>query len=441
MRGRLTLIFAISIAIFMALLCAGVVAYSRRLEATQLAQSLESHAALYRRDLRDQKHQPRNSHDWQLFLERENRTLRDFSLSMLVLNTKQEVVARTHSSGVEWPLGGDWLVETIPTHDYTLILAARWHSTRRELRQLSFNLALVTLGVIVATALGSWLLVGRVLSPIDRLSRQAHHASAEDWRIRLQIPSRDVEVVGLVDTLNGLLDRLARTAESRGRFYAAASHELRTPIQGLSALLEVGLSRPRDADQWQEIATQALDESRRLSALTQDLLFLNQLDNQTVAPPASEVDAADIIERIVTQLQTQIGIKKLKVSLDLPDEADLSAPQNHLEMLFRNLIENAVKYGRDGGKVRIVLNRQNQATHFSVWNNADLPCDFETEKLFEPFFRLDSARQSQTEGNGLGLSLVAALCRANGWTTRLKFENQGLLAQVELPDSAPETSL
>ncbi|RYG63378.1 HAMP domain-containing protein, partial [bacterium] len=408
---------------------------------TQLAQSLESHAALYRRDLRDEKRQPRTSHDWQAFLEGENRTLRDFSLSMLVLNKKQDVVARSHSNGVEWPLGGDWLVETIPTRDYTLILAARWHSTRREIRQLTINLALVTLGVIAATALGSWLLVGRVLSPIDRLSRQAHHASAEDWRVRLQIPSRDVEVVGLVDTLNGLLDRLARTVESRGRFYAAASHELRTPIQGLSALLEVGLSRPRDASQWQEIATQALDESRRLSALTQDLLFLNQLDNQTVAPSASEVDAADIIERIVAQMQTQIETKELKVSLDLPNEADLSAPQNHLEMLFRNLIENAVKYARQGGDVRVVLNRQNQTTHFSVWNSADLPPAFETEKLFEPFFRLDSARQSQTGGNGLGLSLVAALCRANGWTTFLRVEDHGMRAQVELPDPGAEPAL
>jgi signal transduction histidine kinase len=441
MRGRLTLIFAISIAIFMVLLCASVVAYSRRLEATQLAQSLEAHAALYRRDLHDEKRQPRTGHDWQNFLERENRTLRDFPLSMLVLNKKQEVVARTHSNGVEWPLGGDWLVETIPTRDYTLILAARWHSTQRELRQLSFNLSLVTLGVIVATALGSWLLVGRVLSPIDRLSRQAQHASAEDWRVRLQIPSRDIEVMGLVDTLNGLLDRLARTVESRGRFYAAASHELRTPIQGLSALLEVGLSRRRNADQWQEIATQALDESRRLSALTQDLLFLNQLDNQTVAPPASEVDAADIIERIVGQLETQIEIKNLDVSLDLPDEADMSAPQNHLEMLFRNLIENAVKYARDGGNVRIVLNCQNRTAHFSVWNSADLPSDFEAEKLFEPFFRLDAARQSQTGGNGLGLSLVAALCRANGWTPLLKSENHGMLAEVELPDLEAETKL
>lgn len=233
MRGRLTLLFALSIALFTGLLCASVVAYSRRLEATQLAESLESHAETYRRDLRDEKKQPRSGKDWQAFLEQENRTLHDYSLSMVVLNNNGDVVARTHHDGVSWPFSGDWLVETIPVREDVLILAVRWHSTRHEISQLALNLTLVTIGVIVATALGSWLLVGRVLSPIDRLSRQAQEASTEDWRVRLETPSKDVEVVGLVNTLNGLLDRLARTVESRGRFYAAASHELRTPISTL----------------------------------------------------------------------------------------------------------------------------------------------------------------------------------------------------------------
>ncbi len=431
----------------MAFLSAGVVFYSGRLEGAQLARTLENHAAKYRRDLRDERHQPRTGAEWQAFLAREsralrenralrqNRALRDVPLSMIVFDRSQKIIVRSRGNGLAWPSGGDWLVETVPTKAHTLILAVRWHSPQREIRELASRLALIGLGVVAATALGAWLLVGRVLSPIERLSGQAQLAQSEDLRVHLQAPSRDVEVVGLVATLNALLERIASASESRGRFYAAASHELRTPIQGLSALLEVGLSRPRDPHQWQEIAAQALGESRRLGALTQDLLALNQLENQSVAAPKGEIDAADVIERIAAQLQAPIAAKNLQIRLDLPAEAEILAPWHHLEMLFRNLIENAVKYAPARGEVRVLLRREASHTHFSVWNRAELPPDFDPQKLFEPFFRLDAARASPVGGNGLGLSIVASLCRANGWTAQLKAENHGLLVAVEMPDA------
>jgi signal transduction histidine kinase len=432
LRGRLTLIFALSIAIFMALLCAGVVYYSDQLEPTHLAQSLEEHAHKCRLQLREAPRSPRTIEDWQAFINRENQTEHGFPLSMLVLDKAEKVVARSHNDGPSWPLNGDWIVETIQAESHTLVLAARWHSQEREIRELTKKLFLIALGVVLATATGSWLLVGRVLSPIDRLSQQARSASTEDLNVRLQSPSRDVEVVALVDMINALLESLSRTAESRGRFYAAASHELRTPIQGLSALLEVGLSRPRNSEQWNEIATEALGESRRLGALTQELLELNQLENQTVAPACSDIDAADVIERIVHQLRPQIEIRRLNLALDLPEDAEIYVPWNHLEMLFRNLIENAVKYATEDGQVKIRFHREVDSSHFSVWNSADLPANLDVDKLFEPFFRLDNARQSQTGGNGLGMALVASLCRANGWNVQLKNVDQGLLVRVEM---------
>ena len=91
-------------------------------------------------------------------------------------------------------------------------------------------------------------MVGRTLSPIDRLSRQAAAASVESLDVRLAAPSRDAEVVRLVATLNGLLQRLSDAAESRGRFYAAASHELRNPLQALLGHVEVTLDKERDRE-------------------------------------------------------------------------------------------------------------------------------------------------------------------------------------------------
>ena len=114
-------------------------------------------------------------------------------------------------------------------------------------------------------------------------------------------------------------------------------------------------------------------------------------------------------------------------------EIEISAPSLHLEMLLRNLVENAVKYAASGSTIEIVSERAPGA-RLHIWNACELPAQSHIEDWFEPFYRPDAARNSQTGGNGLGLSIVAALGRANEWQIELRQRDGGVEAIIDFGD-------
>jgi signal transduction histidine kinase len=292
------------------------------------------------------------------------------------------------------------------------------------------ELLLLSLFAIFAVAGGAWLLVGQTLSPIRRLANQAGAASVENLQFRLKTPSRDAEVVDLVDTLNGLLSRLAETAEVKGRFYAAASHELRTPLQALSGHLEVALSRGRTADEYETFLQEASKQAGRLTSLVQDLLLLHQLDS-TLARPQEPVDLAEVCDGVLSHLTPLIDARELRLNADLTPGAIILAVPTHAEILIRNLVENAVKYAVSGGAVTLSLTSDGAGTRLELFNECAPVPGWNPQKLFEPFYRPDAARNAKTGGNGLGLAICRAVATANVWTLELRQEPRGVRVTVE----------
>jgi len=319
-------------------------------------------------------------------------------------------------------------------------VAFPWNGAARELDRLAWSLLSGALVVLLAVAVGSWILVGRVLSPIDRLAEAARTAPVET--AQLQAPSEDVEVERLVGTLNGFITRLRESNRAKDRFYAAASHELRTPLQGLAGFLEIGLARPRERDELVEILREAQDQSKRLVKLTADLLALNQLESALAKPSfdETEIDVADVVERALLPLASVREARHLQLELDLPsgDEAEITAPWSHVEMLVRNLVENAHKYAPDRGHVEIEWKSNALRVRNTVaWSAVEEKRAGEKglNRLFEPFYRLDASREGQVAGNGLGLAICQAVCAANSWgielhETTVRGES-GLEARVE----------
>ena len=229
------------------------------------------------------------------------------------------------------------------------------------------------------------------------------------------------------ETLNGLLSRLSDAAAMRGRFYAAASHELRTPLQALSGHLELALTRPRSAETYREVIAEAQTQSHRLMSLVRDLLLLNQLDSAT-RPAAETVDPGAACERALNQMASVITSRGLQVESRWESAAEIVAPPTHLEMLTRNLIENAVKYASENGTVRISFTDNGQT--LEVFNSSEPIPNWDSEKLFEPFYRMDASRNAKTGGNGLGLAICKAIADANGWEISIAQVPGGVRAAV-----------
>jgi signal transduction histidine kinase len=280
------------------------------------------------------------------------------------------------------------------------------------------TLAGLSLIVIGAAAVGTWLMAGRVLLPIRQLARQTSNASAQHMTVRLETPSKDAEMTDLVDTLNGLLDRVYQEAELKGRFYAAASHELRTPLQALSGHLELSLSRKRSAEEYEEVVKESYIQARRLISLTQSLLFLHQVDSRTDANQET-VNLTDACESALEMTHSQMMKRNLKLEESIQSNIQVLAVPSHAEVLARNLIENASKYATEGGVIGIALKTVDGEVVLEVENDFPDSIKIATQNIFQPFYRDDTSRNSKTGGNGLGLAICRAITVANGWEVEI----------------------
>jgi len=427
----------IAFAVWMLLICIGLLAYQRFSAARQADLLLQTTAEGFRHDLADTTNADGTDQpDPRMpatglpidFMDEHREDLIANHLALTIVDAHGHVLQRSETDAPPWPLprNDEWRIITMSAGKTTLVLGFHWSKTEETQHQQALLLFTLSLCVVMASALGAWVLVGRTLSPISRLSRQALEATTDSLRLRLASPSQDAEMVELVSTLNDLLSRLAGTAAAKGRFYAAASHELRTPLQALSGHLEVALTRERTAAEYHDTLVEARNQTRRLISLVQDLLLLNQLDAASAPPAPAAVTVADIVERTLASLQSIVAQRKLDIQVETLAEEDILAPPTHLEMLVRNIIENAVKYAVPAGAVRIALQHEKRGLTLIVFNTFPTEPQLNAENLFEPFYRHEIAHTARNGGNGLGLAICKAITLVNGWSIDFRQDSDGV---------------
>ena len=384
--------------------------------------------------------EPRDSahEDFPEMTEEINEAAAQTSERLVVLHVRgDQVLERSHPDGPNWPgqSDRDWKLVVLPFHGDQLVAAIYFGDEQDDLNRQALLLGLVSALVTVLTIAGSWHLVGAVLSPIRLLSQQAQEADS-NLQTRLSAPSNDGEMKDLVNTLNQFLDRISESTAARSRFYASASHELRTPLQALSGHLELALNKERPAAEYKVALLEAQAQSQRLIRLTQDLLTLNRLEG---APSlkAEKLDLVDYCELEWMHLKALAEQRKLAVTLDLPESVEVSAAASYLSILCRNLFENAVKYGKEGGRLEISVQISQGVPLLTVYNDCEALAPESYEKLLEPFYRPDPSRHSLTGGNGLGLAIVNAVVQLQSWQLRILPSEQGFRAEVHFLESAP----
>lgn len=428
MRARMTLLFALFVAFLMLVGGAAVLRREERRAEKRTGEILSVARERAQAELGDATEKRRS------LLQAILSDKAEIAAGGLVLMVVQDgkILWQSRRRAPSWPIvSDDWRFQTLDWNGQTLILAREWEPIEEELSETATSLWELGALVVMATACGAWFVVGKTLSPLDRLAAQAQNASIESLQVRLETPSSDAEMRHLTATLNNLLARLEREARARGRFYAAASHELRTPIQVLLGEIDVAKSRPRTVEQHETVLIQVQSHSERLAALVQDLLQLNALEMRQSQPAREEINLRFWVERAFGQQGAALEARQLHLESKIED-AWLEAPPTHVEILLRNLLENAVKYAPTNTALNVGLKVQAVPSEvvFTVWNACELPVGSELETWFEPFFRPDASRNSQTGGNGLGLSICRAICDANSWKVVLEKQNGGVLATV-----------
>jgi signal transduction histidine kinase len=285
------------------------------------------------------------------------------------------------------------------------------HQHDVALHRLLIRSGLTLAGMAVISIALGWLMAGRVLRPVRRITAAARRIGASNLHERLSLDGPDDEFRELAATLDDLLARLQGSFDTQRRFVANASHELRTPLTLDRALLERALRKAEPTEAlWRATCERLLASSQQQARLIEALLTLARSEGAIDRRECVELGA--VIDSVL--LSPELDARDAGVCLHTSiDSAPVTGDPRLLEGLIRNLIDNAIRHNVPGGQVEVLAQRRAGHAVLTVSNTGPSVPGGEIERLLQPFQRAGTDRTTHGEGLGLGLSIVLAIATAH----------------------------
>jgi two-component system OmpR family sensor kinase len=280
------------------------------------------------------------------------------------------------------------------------------------------ELFLIAIPLLVAAAgAGGWFLARRGLAPVAALTSRAAAIGATNLHERLPIAAED-ELGALARVLNDLLDRLERSFAQQRRFMADASHELRTPATIVRTEADVTLSRDRSVDEYRESMGVVQDAARRLTRIVEEIFLLARSDAGQLVMNVSPLHLEELVHDIVRAVRPVAEDREVRLDLGEVVDAPTRADRDLLGRVLLNLLDNAIKHSPPGGVVDVRMQSGSGTHRVSVIDDGPgIPPELH-DRVFERFFRADSARSrsesSTTSGAGLGLAIARRIAELHG---------------------------
>ncbi len=318
-----------------------------------------------------------------------------------------------------------------------LVLGLSLRNSQALMQQIFVSLGIVIPIILALSAIGGLFLANRALAPIAAITNTTRRINAADLSRRLEINLSDDEIGQLADTLNAMFGRLDRAFQRERQLTSDVSHELRTPLALLKAQLSLALSRPRDAAALTKMM-QAMDEDLdRMTQLVEQMLALARLE-QPHEVEGTVVNLANLLQDTVDVFLTKANERGVTLTLDFPPETELTMLGNadQLRRAFSNIVNNAVKYTERGGCVTIIAAKTGHECLISITDTGIGIDAAYIPRLFERFFRADSARTRDTGGYGLGLAIAHAIVVAHQGDIQVESQiGKGSTFTVKFPSS------
>ncbi len=290
-----------------------------------------------------------------------------------------------------------------------------------QLEEMEKNLCggfLLALPLLAAAGLGGGLWLGRrALRPVVEITRAARQITAERLDARLPVPAARDEIGELTRVLNETFDRLERGFEQSKRFSADASHQLKTPVTVMRSGLEELARRPNLEAEDQQAIEALVHQTYRLSSLIEDLLLLARADAGRLELELRPLDLCPLLEAALDDLGAVAGEEGVAIETDLPASLHAVADPMRVAPILQNLFENALKYNRRGGRVRVTARREGAQVIVSIANTGPPIPPEARERIFERFHRARIGEELR--GHGLGLNIARELARAQLGELRL----------------------
>ncbi len=269
------------------------------------------------------------------------------------------------------------------------------------------------------------LVVRSMMKPLRELTAAARAMGEGDFSIRVGETKGDRELRQLSGTFNAMSDRLRQVENGRREFVANVSHELRSPITSIRGFAEGMADGVIPAEEHPRYLRLVADESRRLSRLVEDLLQLSRLEREDATLNRSDFDINEMLRRALIRRMNDLEEKQIEAECDFREDPCLvNADSERMEQVVINLLDNAVKFTGEKGRITLTTEPEGDRIAVTVWDDGVSIPEEDREKVFDRFFTADRAHTSG-KGTGLGLSICQRIMEMHGNPIRLMRPEKG----------------
>jgi signal transduction histidine kinase len=266
--------------------------------------------------------------------------------------------------------------------------------------------------VLLVVAIGGRWVSNRALGPVEEIRQAAARITPKHLDERLPLPPAKDEIAGLVTVLNDTFERLQRSFEQSIRFSADASHHLKTPLAVLRAGIEEILTDPASSEKQQARANALLEQVRHLTSVSENLLLLARADSGRLELKREKFDFYEVLDGACDDMETLAKQEDISIQTEIDRAVFVVADRFAISLIVQNLIDNAIKYNRRGGAIRLRLRNLDGQVELTVANKGEPIPSERASHIFERFYRVGSHRT--VRGQGLGLSIARELAFAHG---------------------------
>jgi len=319
---------------------------------------------------------------------------------------------------------------------YVLHLASSLSDLKTMQRQLIFWLLVVIPLIGIPFALWVRVFAQRVSRPLTMMAAKAREITVQKLSQRMEIPPSYDELQQLAESFNDMILRLDRSVAEIKRFTSDASHELRTPLSVLKSQIQLALEEKTNPAEISKIFEDGLAEISYMEKIINNLLMLSRYDAGTFKIEGNLVDLSDILIEQCEKIRGSASARAIIITLRTIEPVQVRGDKTYLTQMVFNLLDNAVKYNKDGGNVSIELRIEvdiGQAVMTIQDTGIGIPDD-NLPHIFERFYRVDKSRSREVSGSGLGLSIVKLITNLHKGKIQIESNlGKGTTVTIRLP--------
>lgn len=315
----------------------------------------------------------------------------------------------------------------------TLVVARDTTDLESHVRQVRWLLLAAGAATMSVGAVVSIVVIRRSLKPLRHVAASIAAIREDDLSARIPAAAIPEEVVPLVERLNDLLHRLGEAFARERSLTADIAHELRTPVAGILSAAGVTLSADRTPGDYREALEDVRKIARQMRSMIDNLLTLARLDSQQGRLQFESIELRETIETCWRGCRERATVRGLTFENAVPDDLSCTSDRRALSIVFVNLLENAVEYANEGGRIWVTARKTDGVIQVEVANTGCQLAAQEVARVFDRFWRADPSRKDASLHVGLGLALVRRIMTAMGGQATATSEDGVFQVELRLP--------